>query len=254
MSRLVFLIGCFLVSSVVPGADSYRLYPGDIVEITVFDHPDLAADIRIPGKGTVEFPLIGQLRQAAGATIDEMSAEIRSKLQDGYIRQAVVSARVREFAPRQVVVVGSVEKQGSYPLDPLAPCTLLQAIGFAGGFTKDADRAAVRIAGRTSAATDSLVGPNDVIIVPKLDQVYVIGQVLRPGNFPISSQEALTVSKAIGMAGGFDKYAKKSQVELLRVNEPSQTIDVRKILSGGKAANDVALRPGDTVYVPESRF
>jgi polysaccharide export outer membrane protein len=264
MSRFApIVIAVFVLAHAgAPGSEAkYRLYSGDVLEVSVFDHPDLAATVRVPDRGPIEFPLVGSIERAAGATLDEFTGEIRRRLEDGYVRQAVVSARVAEFAPRRVTVVGGVEKQGPYEIDPLSSCTLLQVIGLAGGFTPDADRARITILnnGRSALANETsagaiLVHPNDVVTVRRLDRIYVIGQVLRPGSFPLSDGEPVTITKAIALAGGFDKYAKKSQVELLRIGEKSVTVDIRKFLSGENKSADIALRPGDTVYVPESRF
>jgi protein involved in polysaccharide export with SLBB domain len=100
-------------------------------------------------------------------------------------------------------------------------------------------------------AGDIALEPGDVIIVPRLDRVYVIGRIIRPGALNLPSQEQLTISRAISLSGGFDKFANQDAVQLMREGRVS-TVDVRAILAG--KTQDPPLRPGDTVYVQESRF
>jgi protein involved in polysaccharide export with SLBB domain len=63
------------------------------------------------------------------------------------------------------------------------------------------------------------------------------------------------VSKAVSLAGGFSQYAKQAEVQLMRAGKRLQVVvDVRAILNGDTKLQDPVLEPGDTVYVPESRF
>jgi polysaccharide export outer membrane protein len=251
----------------------YTLYPGDLLKIEVFDHLDLTTTLRVPANGVIGFPLIGEIKGVVGRTIDQFSSEIARRLLDGYIRQAVVTATVVEFSPRFIYVMGNVAKPSNIPLSPFATLTAMQAIGQAGGFLEDANRAAAQVirddpaspGGKIGLAVpgsdkaDSLVGDielkaNDIIIVPRLDRVYIIGQVGKPGAVNLPSQEVLTVSKAVSLAGGFATYAKQSEVQLMRAGKRVQAVDVRAILTGDTKLDDPVLKPGDTVYVPESRF
>ena len=90
--------------------------------------------------------------------------------------------------------------------------------------------------------------------MPRLESVFILGQVTRPGAVDLPSLQSLTVSKGISIAGGFDKYAKTSKVYLIRTNEKVRVIDVGAILEGDTRTEDPILQPGDTVYVPESRL
>jgi polysaccharide export outer membrane protein len=264
-------VGLVPVTGPVPR--DYTLYPGDLLKIEVFDHADLTTTLRVPANGMVGFPLIGEIKGLVGRSIDQLAGEISRRLLDGYIRQAVVTATVTEFSPRYAYVMGNVAKPSNIPLSPFGQLTAMQAIGQAGGFLEDANRAGAQVI-RDDPATpgaklglplpvsdraDSLTGdielkPNDIIIVPRLDRVYIIGQVGKPGAVNLPSQEVLTVSKAVSLAGGFAQYAKQSDVQLMRAGKRVQVVDVRAILTGDNKIPDPVLQPGDTVYVPESRF
>jgi polysaccharide biosynthesis/export protein len=251
----------------------YTLYPGDLLKVEVFDHQDLTTTLRIPANGNVPFPLIGEVTNVVGRPIDQFTTEVAKRLLDGYIRQAVVTATVIEFSPRFVYVMGNVAKPNGVPLSPFIQLTAMQAIGQVGGFLEDANRAGTQVirddptkpgakvglAVPVSDKADSLVGdielkPNDIIIVPRLDRVYIIGQVGKPGAVNLPSQEVLTVSKAVSLAGGFSQYAKQGEVQLMHSGKRVQVVDVRAILTGDTKVLDPVLEPGDTVFVPESRF
>ena len=61
-------------------------------------------------------------------------------------------------------------------------------------------------------------------------------------------------AKAISIAGGFDKYAKEAEVQLIRAGQKVRSVDVRGILDGSAGVEDLPLKPGDTVFIPEGRF
>jgi polysaccharide export outer membrane protein len=249
-------------------AAGYKLYPGDLLHIQVFDNPDLETEIRIPDSGTISYPLIGVVRDLVGRSVEAFSNELSKRLMDGYLRQAVVTITVKEYGKRTATVMGSVNKPGPVDLDPLRINTAMQAIGNAGDFTEDANRPGslvIRDNGRIALQVprgikpedlshDIVLQPGDIIIVPRLDRVFILGQVTKPGAVNLPSQEPLTVSKAVSLAGGFDKFAKKGEVQLIRVGQPVMPVDVASILTGDVKVHDPVLQPGDTVYVPESRF
>lgn len=273
LPRTLALLGLvMLLAGADPAPDAgYRLYPGDLLAIQVFDHPDLTCQIRVPANGDCAFPLLGDIGVLAGRQLNDLQADLRRRLEADYLQQAVITTTITEFGPRFAYVLGSVKLPDAIPLHPLRTLTAMQAIARAGGFQDDANRAGAQVvrddpdhAGHKLAlpvpATDELISlsadvplqPGDVVIVPRLDRVYVIGKVTKPGAINLPSQEVLTVSKAISLAGGFDRFAVQDGVQLVRTGVVTP-IDVKGILSG-KKLEDPVLRQGDTVYVPEARF
>ncbi len=282
MKISTYFVFLFFSLSVLQGADQllpsslpkdYSLYPGDLLKIEVFDNSDMTTNIRVPAEGKISFPLIGEINNLVGRSIAQFTNEIAHRLEQGYIRQAVVSATVTEFGPRSVYVMGSVGKPSNLQLSPFGDLTAMQAIGQAGGFLDDANRGGAQVIrddpnnlGRKiglpvpgsdhadSLVSDIVLHPNDIIIVPRLDRVYIIGQVSHPGAVNLPSQEVLTVSKAVSLAGGFSQFAKQSDVQLMGSGKKVQVVDVKSILTGDSKLLDPILQPGDTVYVHESRF
>jgi polysaccharide biosynthesis/export protein len=259
-----------------PAADvhqSYTLYPGDRMQVSVFDHPDLTTILHVPVNGSVSFPLIGELTDVVGMTVEAFRHELKRRLEDGYITEAMVTISFIEFGPRTAYVMGNVKEPSAVPLSPFAPITAMQAISRVGGFSDEADRNSShvirddpRIIGQKLAmplpksdaalemAKDVILQPGDIVIVPRQDRIFILGQVKRPGAVNLPSQEALTVSKAISLAGGFDRFGRQTDVQIIRAGAPVKLVDVRKILSGDSRAEDPVLKPGDTVFVPETRF
>lgn len=249
---------------------NYRFTPGDLVRVEVYDNPDLTSVLRVPSQGGVRFPLIGETPQLAGMLGQELATYITQHLADGFLRQPQVIVTVVEYSFGGVYVVGAVGKPGAVRMVPGQSLTVLQAIGEAGGPIDEADRTNTQIVhegaggvrtvrslnlnGPIDVHSDISLTPGDVVIVPRSNRVYVLGKVLKPGALALPTNEPITVSKAISLAGGFDRFARDSDIQLLRKDQPPQRIDVEALLNGKLNISDPLLQPGDTIFVPESRF
>lgn len=88
-------------------------------------------------------------------------------------------------------------------------------------------------------------------------KIYLVGAIHTPGPQDISSDETLTVSKAILRAGGFNDFANQKKVKVTRSTgrgkDDTQTflVNVASVFEDGDTKNDLVLQPGDLVYVPE---
>lgn len=250
---------------------AYRLFVGDMLRIEVHDNPDLFRWLRVPASGAVSFPLIGDVTGLVGRTIEDLTGDIRRRLEADYLHRAEVSITVTDYGTREAYVMGSVAVPGPVALPPTRQLTALQAIGAARGYVEDADRAGTHLlrddpqhpgrkliiqvnAGEDGRLDDVILQPGDIVVVPRQDRVYILGQVVKPGALSMPGQESLTISRAISLAGGFSRFARQGDVQLIRKGGKPTIIDVRVILAGGKDAVDPVLQPGDTVFVPESRF
>ncbi len=246
------------------------LRPGDLLQLEVYNHPDLTSVVRVPVSGPVHFPLIGAVDQVRGMTVDALSARLKTLYEADYLQQAVVVLTVKEFGRRRIYVMGSVARPGAIDLEPSVATTAIQAVTSSGGLLEEGNRRGIAVLRESekgeisaipvvvgdngNANKDVVLLPNDLVVVPRLDRIYIAGQVMKPGALSIPSQETLTVSKAVSLAGGFDKYAREGEVQLLHAGEPVKAVNVEGILSGHRELEDPVLRPGDTVYVPQRRF
>jgi polysaccharide export outer membrane protein len=159
----------------------YNILPADILEITVFQEPDIKATLRVSNEGTITFPLIGVV-PVGGLTAQGAAIALRDRLAKGYLINPQVTVTVMEFSKRRFTVLGEVQKPGSYDMPDQQSVTVLQAIGMAGGYTRIANSGKVTLMrkmggtsqtfalnakdmARGNAESAFLVQPGDVITV-----------------------------------------------------------------------------------------
>ena len=246
---------------------SVKLGIGDLIEISVFGVPDLSSKARISGSGDVYLPLIDYVH-VAELTVDEAQELIQKRLEDGgFVRGPHVSIFVNESASQAITMVGEVMRPGAYP--GIGERRLFDLISASGGLTEKAGRiitiehhgdpgkkvelqlSSNNLAEDTQDNVD--IYPGDLIIVSRSGIVYVVGDVLRPSGFLVSEDTALTVLKALALAGGGTKTSALNRTRILRQTPNGlQEIPIRlkKILYA--KAPDVALMKGDILFVPGS--
>lgn len=147
---------------------TYRLGAGDKVKVTVYGQADLSGEFVIDGSGTLQLPLVGQVK-AAGLTVREFETQVAAALRDGqYLKDPRVSVEVSNYRP--FYIIGEVNKPGEFPY--VNDMTVLNAVALAGGFTFRADDGSVYIrrhGGTTEqkfpADQSTRVEPGDIIRV-----------------------------------------------------------------------------------------
>ncbi len=178
-----------------------------------------------------------------------------------------VMVTVTQYATQNVTVFGQVVRPGSYPID--TPRSVVDVLGLAGGLTDLADRRVTierhtshrQISYYVSNRSDDLldqtvmVNPGDKVVVPKAGIVYVLGDVGRPGGYPMTNNDGtLTVLQAISAAGGTHSSAVPSHTRLIRRTSAggyqSDPVPFSAMQKGKKP--DIHLQAGDIVYVPFS--
>jgi polysaccharide export outer membrane protein len=115
------------------GESEYRVGAQDLLEVSVFQIPDLNRTVRVNSNGQVSLPLIGVL-QAGGRTVQELEAQIAAKLSESYLQNPQVTVFVKEYTSQRVTLEGAVKKPGIYPVT--GRTSLLQAIAQAEGVTE----------------------------------------------------------------------------------------------------------------------
>lgn len=258
----------------------YRIGPGDVLEVRVSRAPELSRDgVRVDQRGMIRMPMWGDDVPAACLTEGELAASI-AKIYLKYKTNPHVDVFVKEFQSQPVAVTGAVRSASNFKLQ--RQVQLLELLSFAGGPSEAAGRTIQIVhAGGPSLCEkgneavgnelgglisykleDTLRGvpeanpymrPGDIVRVLEADQVYVIGNVLRPTI--ISLKEPITISRAIAIAGGTAPSTKKDKVRIVRQTPGSITkqeifVDLGAIEK--RKAEDVALLPNDIVDVPIS--
>jgi polysaccharide biosynthesis/export protein len=117
-------------------ANDYRIAPLDVLEISVFQVPDLSKTTPVSSSGYISMPLIGDVA-AADKTVAELEADISAKLAADYLQSPDVSVFVQEAVSQRVTIEGAVNKPGIYPT--AGSTTLLQVVALAGGLDRVAD-------------------------------------------------------------------------------------------------------------------
>jgi polysaccharide export outer membrane protein len=122
--------------------DDYRIGPSDLLEVSVFQVPELSRTVRVNTRGVLTLPLIGEIR-AGGLTGQQLETLIAQKLQEKYMQDPQVSVFIKEFISQRVTVSGEVVKAGVFPVS--GRTTLMQAIAMAGGLAKFGDENDIKV-------------------------------------------------------------------------------------------------------------
>lgn len=262
--RWLFLL-CFcgyLFGSQSFAADKrdYQLGPGDVVRITVYDHPDLTADARISEAGSIQLPLLGDV-VLRGRTTAEAADQLATQLDHGgFVKQPQVTIMVVQYRSQQISVLGYVSKPGKYPIEQAS--TVIDLLALAGGVTPIAGDTAILIRDgdakhprreidlaalfdKADASQNPEVTNGDVIYVPRESRFYIYGEIQRAGAYRI--ERGMTVMQALSVAGGLTLRGTDSRLKINRRDSAgvAQTISVK--------LNDLVL-PDDVIYVTESLF
>lgn len=132
------------VSAQIAERSVYLIRSGDTLEVRVYQEDDLNTKTRVDEEGTVVLPLIGRV-SVRGLTTEAARQRISERYGADYLQHPQVTVLVGEFAPRRFVMMGQVARPGVYEIPNSERINLLQAIAMAGGYTKIADPAKVRI-------------------------------------------------------------------------------------------------------------
>ena len=116
-------------------AKVHVLVPDDLVEIKVYQQPDLETKARIEQDGTVTMPLLGAVRLGE-KSVEQARTMIRERLAKDYLVNPEVSVTVIEYAKRMFTILGEVQRPGTYEIPIGQPFSLLQALALAGGYTR----------------------------------------------------------------------------------------------------------------------
>lgn len=257
----------------------YTVNRGDILNITVWDHPELtipAGSDRSPSEagnwvhsdGTIFYPYVGEVK-VAGLKVTEIRDILRQELAK-YIASPQVDVTVASFRSKRVYMTGELNKPGTQPITNV-PLTLLEAVSNAGGLTDTADWTNVTLTrnGETKRYSlrdlyrqgdtreNILLRPNDIIHVARNDaaKIFVLGEVTKPTSLNIGRSD-ITLAEALADAGGFAQAtADASGVFVIRkaAEESGKIADVFQLHARNATAlvlaDQFTLQARDIVYV-----
>jgi len=254
----------------VPG--DYTIGPKDLLEIKVFEIPELNLERRVTDAGTIDLPLLGDF-SVSGLTAGQVRDKLQNMLTSKYVNRANVSIVIKEFTNKPLSVLGAVQKPGSLMVS--GRYTLLQAISAAGGLTDRAGKTIYVLRRGSSGVSDTLevavedllhgnssqwdvpLQPGDIVNVEakRTVRVFCLGAVKNPGALEFDGDDRLTLLSVIAKAGGLtDKAASKMRVKRRSPDGKDSEIVVNfsRVVSGKDP--DPVLKADDVVVVKESFF
>lgn len=271
LAVLLFLCGLAVRGAEAREEDAYGIRSGDLLSVYVYRQEDMCLRVRVDSEGFIRFPVAGAVK-ARGRQPEQIGKDIAAALRRrGFVSPDVVVS-VESYAPRTVFVLGEIQAGGS--VSCLIPeggaMTAMQALSAAGGLAPSADPARISVRRqegsgavsvipvpalailRSGKAEDVLLQPFDTVVVPRARAVAVLGAVKSPGEFYITPDGPLSLSRVVALAGGAERPKSLSAVRVIRGTE-SFLVNLFQFLEEGKG-RDMELEAGDIVYVPESRW
>lgn len=251
----------------------YLIGAGDLLEVTVWDHPDLnqpagrvagGTGLRVQPDGTFFYPYAGAVT-ARGRTAAEVRGDLTSKLRE-FIPDPQIEVRIAGFHSQSVPVTGAVRSPGRQTVNDL-PLTLLEAVDAAGGLTPDADASAVQLRrnGRSyqvdmaqflrggQEVHNPVLQGGDVVSVPRARsrEAYLLGHLVKPSALDLT-QEPISLTQAVTRIGGLrEDQADARGIFVFRTTGNAITayqLDVSNP-AGYVLGTRFILQPDDVVYV-----
>ncbi len=263
----------------VAGANlpSQRIGANDLLSVSVYGAPELSRTVRVSPEGWIQIPMLKAGFHAEGKFSGELEGLIASALEKGKILvDPVVTVTVAEYVSRPISVIGAVKQPLTF--QAYGNIKLLDALSRAGGLTTDAG-AEILLSHTRSDAGDakgismvvripvkrlidhadadlnySLRGGEE-IRVPEASRVFVMGNVKKPGAFPMRDSYDSTVLKLLALSEGLLPFAMDEAYIYRREGAGNGreeiAIPLAKIMA--RKSPDVQLLPNDVLYVPDNK-
>ena len=242
------------------------LHAGDLLAVSVYDAPELTRTVRVEEDGTIRLPLLAEGVKAAGLAPRELEAGVTQALKSEEILvDPVVKITVVEYHSRPISVMGAVRKPVTFQADGVV--TLLDALSRAEGLTEDAgteilvtqDDAVRRIAVKqllnmADPSVNLRLTGNEEVRVPVAGKIFVLGNIRKPGAFPVRDPGDSTVLKMVALSEGLMPYSEKTAYIVRRreTGTPQEIpIELARIME--RKSPDVPLEIGDILYIPDNK-
>ena len=249
--------------------------PNDLISVSVYDAPEFTRAVRVGADGQIRFPMLTARINAQDALPSELETTIAEALvRENLIVDPFVTVAVVEYASRPINVTGSVHKPLTF--QAVGPVTLLDAIARAEGLSADAgpeilvsrpgsdpaqetarlvQRIPVKALMQASDPTLNLkLTGGEEVRIPEVGRVFVVGNVHKPGAFPVQEVSETTVLKMLALSEGLVPFASKQAYIYRREGATGPkseiVIELRKIMD--RKSPDVPLMANDILYVPDN--
>jgi polysaccharide biosynthesis/export protein len=265
----------------------YKIGGGDIINIEVFDIPQLTREVKVSESGYIALPLLPMRILAKGLTAPQLEEKLGELLRaKELVTNPQVTVTVKQQNSHPIMVIGAVRTP--HVIQASRPMSLVEVLSACGGIADDAgefvvvtkDAAAEATPAGSADGNDDLPIPqtislnlisllnnldskNNVILtggetvsIPKAGIFYVVGAVNHPGGFVLSNNSnQMTTLMAVALAAGTQLTAKTSDAVILRKNPSTgknQEIPVNLKLILQRKSEDTTLMANDILFVPDS--
>jgi polysaccharide export outer membrane protein len=252
-----------------------KIGANDLVAISVYDTPEFSRTVRVDADGAIRLPMLQQLVHAEGLLPAQLESAIAAALKaEEILVDPYVTVTVVEYDSRPISVAGAVKNPTTF--QAMGNVTLLEAVTRAGGLAPEAgpeilvthsqpgpDGAPISLTRRIPIKSLIDTADPDVnlslhggeqIRVPELGKIFVVGNVKKPGAFPLQDDDETTVLKALALSEGLAPYATKVAYVIRRDDRTGHKnelpIELSKILK--RESPDVTLLANDILYVPDN--
>ena len=249
--------------------------PNDLIAVSVYDAPELSRTIRIGTDGMIRLPMLKQLIKAEGLFPADLETAIAKALREEQILvDPFVTVTIAEYHSRPISVSGAVKMPLVFQAE--GPVSLLEAIARAQGLSENAgqevlvsrsqpgpDGTDVTLTRRISvrnlindadpAVNIKLTGGEE-IRVPEVAKIYVVGNITKPGAYPVQDGSDTTVLEMLALSEGLSQFASKNAFIYRREANGSKNeipVQLDKILQ--RKSPDVPLIANDILYIPDNR-
>jgi polysaccharide export outer membrane protein len=261
------LVALALVAPCFEQNESLLIGRGDQLHIQVFDTPEMEQHPRVTDSGTVPLLFVGDVK-VAGMTPGDAAREVEEALKTKQLMlHPQVAVTVEQYATQNVYVMGQVTNPGAYPIS--TPMSVVSVLALAGGLADPADRhitierhsdPAQKVSyflsnnSEVALSSDVLVYPGDTALVPKAGVVYVLGDVGRPGGYPMTTNDSqMTVLQALAMAGSANKTSILGKARLVRKTpQGAQEVPLQLAQIQQGKRPDIQMQPDDVLFLPFS--
>ena len=261
-----------VVDSTVAGVanlPAQKIAANDLIGISVFDAPELTRTVRVGADGAIRLPMLSSPIIAEGLLPREAEDAIARALKNEEILVSPsVTVTILEYTSRTVSVMGAVKRPATFQV--VGRVTLLDALARAEGLTPEAGpeillsrpqstlvkRIPVKsLIDAADPALNYVLEGGEEIRVPEARKIFVVGNVKKPGSFPVRDESEITVLRILAMAEGLAPFASKVAYIYRAGAEPSSRrelpIELSRILE--RKAPDVRLQPDDVLYIPDNK-
>ena len=257
----------------VANLPAYKLGANDLIAVSVYDSPELTRTVRVGSDGGIDIPMLKNPVHAAGLLPAELERAIADALRENEILvRPVVTVTILQYNDRAVSVVGAVHKPVSFPVT--GRLTLIDALAKAEGLTSDAgpellltvragdgsQKAEVRtisirqLIDQADPALNAELTGGEEVRVPEARKVYVVGNVKKPGAYPLRDADGMTILKVLAVSEGLMPFAAKTAYIYRKTDAPDSreelAVDLNSIVK--RKTPDVKLMADDVFYIPDN--